>query len=110
MTREEKTIEAMVNIYCREQHGAGSELCSGCNELLDYSKNRLERCRFQERKPTCANCPVHCYRPVMKEKVKDVMRYSGPRMVFRHPVLAVSHFLYGFRKAPSRSKQRDLNR
>jgi len=105
MTREERTIEAMVEIYCREQHGAGSELCSGCRELLAYSRGRLEKCRFQEKKPTCANCPVHCYRPAMREKVKEVMRYSGPRMVSRHPVLAFFHFLYGFRRAPSGPKQ-----
>ncbi|MCU0373022.1 MAG: nitrous oxide-stimulated promoter family protein [Ignavibacteria bacterium] len=29
----------------------------------------------------------------MREKVKNVMRYSGPRMLLKHPYLAVRHLL-----------------
>jgi hypothetical protein len=45
---------------------------------------------------------MHCYKPAMREKIKDVMRYSGPRMSYRHPLLALFHFFDGFRKAPIR--------
>ncbi len=98
--RERKTVEAMIRLYCRDHHGGEDELCPECGELLNYALARLDRCPFQENKPTCAKCPVHCYKPDRREKVRAVMRYAGPRMLRRHPVLAVLHLIDGFRKAP----------
>lgn len=100
MDRERRTVDAMVLIYCRGHHGTGGGPCDGCLELRGYAHARLERCRYQDAKPTCARCPVHCYRPDMRERVREVMRYSGPRMMLRHPVLAVAHLRDGRRKAP----------
>ena len=54
----------------------------------------------EREKPTCANCPVHCYQRVRREQVKVVMRYAGPRMLWQHPILSLVHWLDGFRKAP----------
>ncbi len=104
MRRERRTIEAMIRLYCRHHHGGGRNLCPACAELLDYAFQRLDRCPFQEGKTTCAKCPVHCYKPSMREKVREVMRYSGPRMLWRHPVLALFHLLDGRRKEPVRSR------
>ena len=101
MRRESKTIEAMIRLYCHDHHGSKDELCPECRELLDYVLVRLDRCPFRENKPTCAKCPVHCYQPDMREKVRAVMRYAGPRMLYRHPVLAVLHLIDGFRKTPA---------
>lgn len=102
LAREARTVEAMVRIYCRGQHGDSEGLCPACRELLVYARRRLERCPFGEGKTTCARCPVHCYRPAMRERVRAVMRYAGPRMVWRHPLLALQHLLDGRRKAPVR--------
>ena len=84
----------MMRIYCRDHHGK-RDLCSECQELFNYSTARLERCRFQPNKPTCAKCPVHCYKPQAREQVRQVMIYSGPRMIWKHPILAVRHLLDG---------------
>lgn len=107
MRREARTIEAMVRIYCRGRHNTrGRELCSECDELLAYAGRRLEKCPYQEEKPTCANCPVHCYRPDMRARVREVMRYAGPRMLLRHPALAIMHLLVdGRRAAPGRTRK-----
>jgi hypothetical protein len=94
--REKKTVGVMIALYCRGQHGR-RELCADCGQLLEYALARLDRCRFEEEKPTCARCPVHCYSPGMRGTVKTVMRYSGPRMLFRHPVLACRHMIDGRR-------------
>jgi Nitrous oxide-stimulated promoter len=112
LTREEKTIAAMIALYCRDHHagdptapgppviGSGDAgLCPDCAELLAYARLRLEKCRYGAKKPTCANCETHCYKPAMRERVREVMRYSGPRMLRRHPVLAVAHLADG-RKTP----------
>ena len=98
MEREKKTIEAMLRIYCGRQHGRGEQLCEDCGELLEYARARLDKCPFGEGKGPCAKCEVHCYKPAMRKRVREVMRYSGPRMMKRHPVLAVRHLLDGRRK------------
>lgn len=103
LRRERLTIQAMITCYCRGVHGQGRPLCAECRDLLDYAAGRLDRCPFQESKPTCAQCTVHCYRQAYREKVKAVMRYAGPRMIWRHPLLALGHLLDGHRRAPERA-------
>jgi hypothetical protein len=98
MRREARTIEAMIEIYCRAHHGTRGALCADCEALLDYAGLRLEKCPYQENKTTCVKCPVHCYKPAMREQVRDVMRYAGPRMLLRHPYLAVMHLLVDGRR------------
>jgi len=101
LAREEHTIAAMVAMYCHDHHGvADGDLCAECAELMDYARVRLEKCRYGAEKPTCASCPIHCYKPVVRERVREVMRYSGPRMLKRHPLLAVAHLVDGRRPAP----------
>ena len=98
LMREEETIRAMIGIYCRDTHGTKGSFCADCEELMSYAKVRLTRCPFKEAKTTCAKCPVHCYKPAMRDKVNDIMRYAGPRMTIRHPILALFHFVDGFKK------------
>ncbi len=111
MARENKTIQAMIGIYCHDLHGSVEKspngLCPECQALVDYARMRLERCPFQENKTTCANCPVHCYKPAMRTEIRAVMRYAGPRMLLRHPVLAILHLLVdNRRKAPVRAERK----
>ena len=102
LARELKTIRAMARIYCRKHHGTGASdgLCVECSALLSYATRRLDRCVFGDDKPTCVNCTVHCYSASMREDVRAVMRYAGPRMLWRHPVLAIAHLRDGRRPAP----------
>ncbi len=91
LRRERYTIRVMIEIYCRDNHGAADGLCSECQELHAYAMQRIDKCPFQSEKPTCAKCPIHCYKPEMRARVREVMRYAGPRMMLQHPVLAVLH-------------------
>lgn len=99
IVRESKTVAMMISDYCRDHHAANKP-CLECAELLDYALQSLKKCSFQEGKTTCAKCPVHCYKPDMRGKIRDVMRYAGPRMLYRHPVLAIWHVIDGRRKEP----------
>jgi hypothetical protein len=94
--RERKTVEAMTRIFCRNRHR--HDLCNECIELLIYAGKRLDKCPYGERKPACAECPIHCYKTEMRERIRAVMRHAGPRMVLRHPVLAVLHLVDSRRK------------
>ena len=73
-------------------------LCPQCQALLDYAHKRLEHCKFGEDKPSCTRCPVHCYKPAMREQIRQVMRYSGPRMLLHDPIMAIRH-LWDFLRA-----------
>jgi len=89
--REKKTVSLMIGIFCRAHHGSQERLCSECESLCSYAFARLLKCPFGANKPTCAQCPIHCYKPDMRERIRRVMRYSGPRMLKCHPILAVLH-------------------
>jgi len=98
LQRERRTVRLMVEMYC-EHHHEGDGLCSACAELADYADRKLDLCPYGPEKPTCANCPIHCYRPEPREQMREVMRFSGPRMLKNHPYLAVMHIFDGKREA-----------
>jgi len=101
--RERRTVEAMLGLYCRGRHG-GRGLCGECQELRGYAMRALDRCPYREDKPVCSKCKIHCYRPEMRERIKAVMRYSGPRMLVHHPILAIEHLMDGLRRPKDASR------
>ena len=105
MQREARTVATMVDLSCSRLHGTpGGTLCPACAELLGYSLARLARCPFQEGKTSCGTCRVHCYKPDMRARAREVMRTAGPLMPLRHPLLALGHLVDGLRKEPRRKK------
>ena len=100
--REKRTIEAMVRLYCRLEHGEDRP-CDDCQHLLDYANSRLDKCPFQEKKAPCIDCLVHCYEEPERDKVRKIMRFSGPKMLSRHPYLAIMHLVDG-RRSPGKGK------
>lgn len=91
--REKAMVSQMIALYCRKNHRTKGELCDECRELSEYAILRSDKCPFMETKTFCSNCKVHCYKPEMREKIRQVMRFSGPRMIFHHPVAAVRHVI-----------------
>lgn len=97
LQREFRTMQCMVEIWCADHHGA-TRPCGECRAFLDYAARRLEKCPYGEAKPTCAKCPIHCYKRAQREQAREIMRYAGPRMTFRHPWLSLLHLLDKVRK------------
>ena len=89
--REKRMVSQMIALYCRKKHHTRGDLCPQCAALDAYAKMRADKCPFMETKTFCSNCRVHCYKPAMREKIRQVMRLSGPRMLFYHPMLAIRH-------------------
>ena len=87
---EKKTVEQMIRLYCRLKEG-NRTFCPDCQALLEYAHKRLNLCKFGERKSTCRKCPVHCYKPDMRSRMQEVMRFAGPRMMIYHPLEALKH-------------------
>ncbi|MGL4994389.1 MAG: nitrous oxide-stimulated promoter family protein [Bacteroidales bacterium] len=91
-TQEKALLKSMITIYCRGKHKSGN-ICSECNSLLEYAENRLDKCPMGDQRTTCQNCTIHCYSSNMKEKIRDVMRYSGKRIILYHPLSAIRHLM-----------------
>ncbi|MDO4174243.1 MAG: nitrous oxide-stimulated promoter family protein [Eubacteriales bacterium] len=91
--KEQQVVAEMIALYCRKKHvrRKGQPLCPDCRALLEYAQTRSAHCPFMEQKTFCSNCRVHCYKPDMRENIRRVMRFSGPRMLLYHPLLAIWH-------------------
>ena len=91
--REKRTVALMIRLYCKKKHGTKKILCPECEALTEYAMMRSDKCPFMESKTFCSNCRVHCYKREMREKIREVMRFSGPRMILRHPIMATRHLI-----------------
>ena len=91
--REKRTVSLMIRIYCKKKHGTRKGLCPECEALDAYARMRSDKCPFMETKTFCSNCKIHCYKADMREKIRAVMRFSGPRMIFSHPIMAIRHVI-----------------
>lgn len=100
--REFRTIAVLIARYCRDHHTHAAALCGDCDGLTDYARKRLERCPYGDVKPACTNCPIHCYQPKIREQIRAVMRYAGPRLLVTHPILALRHWLDERKPVPER--------
>ena len=91
--KEKEVVSLMIRLYCQKNHGTRKGLCPDCEDPERYARARSDKCPFMENKTFCSNCKVHCYKPEMREKIRTVMRFSGPRMIFYHPVMAIRHVM-----------------
>lgn len=94
---EKKTVEFMIRLYCRKKEG-NKQLCTSCQELIVYAHQRVNACKVKQDGTTCDTCKVHCYKLAMRERIKAVMRFSGPRMFLYHPLVALKHVMRGLKK------------
>jgi len=100
-SREKESIEKMLVIYCEGNHRKIDALCPDCQFFLEYITERLDNCEFGKKKPLCSRCPNHCYSKNKRTKTVDVMRFSGPRMLYKHPILALFHLIDALKRGSS---------
>lgn len=89
--REIEVVHKMIKLYCIKKHKNKTKLCDECQKLYEYACHRRTVCPYGDNKPFCSNCKTHCYIPKMREKIREVMRFSGPRMIIYNPKVAISH-------------------
>jgi hypothetical protein len=97
LERENKTIKAMIDIYCKKNHHSTLGSCGSCGKIYDYASYRIDRCPHKNSKPACTKCEIQCFSNKMKEEIKKIMRFSGPRMLIYHPILSLFHYIDKFR-------------
>lgn len=91
--KQEQLVSYMIALYCKKKHKHKGGLCDECTQLQEYVNLRIEKCPLKDDKPFCSNCTIHCYKKDMREKIKSVMRFSGPRLIFSHPIMAIKHVI-----------------
>ncbi|MEC6814674.1 nitrous oxide-stimulated promoter family protein [Photobacterium toruni] len=112
LNSEFRTITAMIDLYCLKNHQINHknfQRCDSCEQFSVYVKQRLDRCPYGEQKPSCKQCPIHCYKPQQKIKSQTIMRYSGPKMLIKHPIMAIKHLIHDKRSIPVLNKEMTSN-
>jgi len=89
---EKGLVTQMILLYCRKKHG-GISLCDECTVLKEYAHKRLDKCGYGENKPACSKCPTHCYAQPYRGQIRQVMRFSDPRILLHYPVQERRHML-----------------
>lgn len=85
-----RTLEAMGRMYCKKFHvhavkdDAG--LCPECRETVEATARRTQMCPFNH-EGNCQDCPIKCQRGDAQDRIKAIMSYSAPRMLFVHPIM-----------------------
>lgn len=96
------TIEKMTKLYCLQHHQQKVEQCRSCQDFINYAAKKLDRCVYGQNKPACKQCPIHCYKPAEKQLAQRIMRYAGPKMLFKHPILAIKHLIKSQKRFPDK--------
>lgn len=103
--KELKVSFLMIDLYCKKKHKIKKRTCEECSKLKEYVSFKLSKCPFGENKTFCSNCKIHCYQKEMRERIKEVMRFSGPRMIFYHPILAIRHLIESKKEKKKNGKE-----
>ena len=86
MTTEKELLALMISIYENDHQ-------QDLSKLKEYAFKRIDCCPRKEEKTFCSSCPIHCYQKIYREQIKEVMKYSGKRMLFKHPVITIKHLI-----------------
>jgi hypothetical protein len=90
--KDRYVLEQFVRIFCQGKHKTPKgELCPECADLLSYATQRLQRCP-KDPKPSCKHCETHCYRPAYRQRIREVMRYSGMWLLRHGRLDLIKHY------------------
>ncbi|SHK58280.1 Nitrous oxide-stimulated promoter [Selenomonas ruminantium] len=97
---ELRTVREIIKIYChghKHLREAECELCPECQKMADYALGKLEKCPRMDIKTFCSVCPIHCYGKEEAAKIREIMAFGGPRMLWYHPWMTLRHIFIEWR-------------
>jgi hypothetical protein len=112
-SKDIRVLSDFLTIFCQEKHKSETKeafkitdrrlaealrnkhpvLCQDCSKLLNHGVAKLLLCPFDP-KPTCKKCPRHCYAPGYREKIRQVMRFSGMYLLRHGRLDLLFHYLF----------------
>nr|WP_293444379.1 nitrous oxide-stimulated promoter family protein [Prevotella sp.] len=90
--RDKQTVKLMIQMYCKHRLKT-SQIPEKYRQLINYANTRLDHCSWGKDKPACKDCPHHCFLPEKQKEIREVMKWSGPRMLIWSPRSAFRHLL-----------------
>lgn len=94
--KDAKILKKFIKVYCHNIHSEYMKnengYCKECFELLNFALLRNVKCQLDP-KPKCKDCKIHCYKPEMRKKIKEVMKFSGIYFIKRGRVDWIIHYL-----------------
>lgn len=104
-----KVLTSFVATFCRAKHGERHDftlpaelagmfprqllLCHDCASLLTYAFEKRRRCPLDP-KPSCKHCHIHCYSKEHRARVREIMAFSGRRMILRGRFDYLWHYFF----------------
>ncbi|SJZ35145.1 Nitrous oxide-stimulated promoter [Trichlorobacter thiogenes] len=101
-----KIIAKFTEVWCVGQQHSGQQpvaaypelqpltLCPDCAAFLDYAVKKRLNCPLEAEKPTCRRCRIHCYAPQQRALVKQIMAWSGRKMIMRGRLDYLWHYFF----------------
>lgn len=68
-------------------------LCPDCRALLDHALLKRRNCPLDP-KPSCKKCHIHCYGREYRAKIREIMAFSGRRMILRGRLDYLWHYFF----------------
>lgn len=91
--KDRQTLEAIGRIFCSAHHNEARDsegLCPSCRATIDATLERAAACPYGH-ETNCEDCRVHCQRGEAQARIREIMRYSAPRMAVRHPLMTMEY-------------------
>ena len=89
---EKDIVKWMIEYYCSCNHNTAG-ICDECSDLLNYAVKRNDNCLHGNNKPVCSVCEIHCYSATYRDRIREVMKFSGPRILYRKPLWGVMYLV-----------------
>ena len=94
LEKDMRVLATFIGCYCRGKHGSRKgEFCPDCAELLNYARLKRQKCPLDP-KPSCKHCPIHCYGKSQRAGIREVMAYSGRRLLLRGRLDLLWHYFF----------------
>jgi hypothetical protein len=109
---QKKDLKVLINfvrVFCCSRHGnqtgftlppdlagmfrKGLHVCPDCRTLLEYTLEKRHRCPLDP-KPSCKHCHIHCYNSMYRGRIREIMAFSGKRMIMRGRLDYLWHYFF----------------
>lgn len=110
-TSDLKVLAKFIEVYCHARHDRSAQsqtdlppefqgafrkgliLCPACAELLAHGIMKRRKCPLDP-KPTCKNCHIHCYSKDYRARIREIMAFSGRRVIMRGRLDYLWHYFF----------------
>lgn len=93
LAKHERQAEAALPPELENTLGKGVTLCPDCAGLVAYAVEKRRKCPL-EPKPSCKHCHIHCYSKEHRARVREIMAFSGRRMIMRGRLDYLWHYFF----------------